>query len=95
MAEEDCRTWRLYQEKLQALEKIQVPRWLARSQHDQSVELHGFSDASERAYDAVIYLRTVNHEEVQVSLVAAKSRVAPLKPVSLPRLELCAAVLLT
>ncbi|XP_011699154.1 PREDICTED: uncharacterized protein LOC105456646 [Wasmannia auropunctata] len=59
------------------------------------MELHGFADASERAYAAVLFLRVETDEgEIQVSLLQAKTRMAPLQQVSLPRLELCAASLL-
>jgi hypothetical protein len=57
-------------------------------------ELHNFSDASRDGYGAVSYLRQVNEEgKVNVSLLVGKSRVTPIKPVTIPRLELTAAVL--
>lgn len=59
------------------------------------LELHGFADAFERAYAAVIYLRIIDEDGIaRVSLVSAKIRVASIKPLSLLRLELCAAGLL-
>lgn len=59
------------------------------------LQLHGFADASETAYGGVIYARCeLPDGSVRVSLMTAKSRVAPLKQVTLPRLELCAAALL-
>ena len=59
-----------------------------------NVTLHAFGDSSEKAYGAVIYARCENdNNEISVRLVASKSRVAPVKTVSIPRLELMAAVL--
>ncbi|CAG4990908.1 unnamed protein product [Colias eurytheme] len=53
-----------------------------------------FTDASETAYAAAVYWRTENNRgEYNVSLIASKARVAPLKPISMPRLELQAALL--
>ena len=57
-------------------------------------ELHGFGDASEKAYGACVYLRFPLHNgNFKVSLVMSKGRVAPIKAMSLPRLELMSAVL--
>ena len=57
------------------------------------MELHAFGDASERAYGACIYLRLPLVQGYQVSLVIARTRVAPIKKLSLPRLELMSALL--
>ena len=60
-----------------------------------SYELHGFSDASSKAYAAVVYLRSVHQNgKIEVSLVASKTRVAPIKRQSIPRLELLGATIL-
>lgn len=57
-------------------------------------ELHHFSDASEKGYGIVSYLRlTDDVHTVHVSFMLGKARVAPLKQVTIPRLELTAAVL--
>ena len=57
-------------------------------------ELHTFCDASTYGYGACSYLRVLyDDSEVRCCFVMGKSRVAPLKPVSVPRLELVAAVL--
>lgn len=59
-------------------------------------ELHGFCDASEEAYAAVTYLKSVyTSGRSHVSLIMAKTKVAPLKRQTIPRLELCGAVLLS
>ncbi|UYV66025.1 hypothetical protein LAZ67_3006222 [Cordylochernes scorpioides] len=60
-----------------------------------NIQLHGFSDASEDAYAAAVYIRIIGSDGIRAELVAAKTRLAPVRPISIPRLELCAAVLLT
>jgi hypothetical protein len=58
-----------------------------------STELHHFSDASASGYRQCSYIRLVNvHEEVHCELVTAKSCVSPLKTITIPRLELTAAL---
>ncbi len=55
-----------------------------------SVQLHGFADASEVAYAAVVYIRYIDmSNDVRVSLVMGKTKVAPIKRLSISRLELC------
>lgn len=58
------------------------------------VELHAFSDASEKAYGTCIYIKAYSKDDtINVALLAAKSRVSPLKNLTLPLLELNAVVL--
>lgn len=87
--------WQQFYKQLGKVDSIHIPRHII-IPNSVNVQLHGFCDSSERAYGACIYIRSENREgHIQVRLLCAKSRVAPLKVISLPRLELCAAVLLT
>ncbi|XP_076652424.1 uncharacterized protein LOC143358834 [Halictus rubicundus] len=87
--------WNKFEKDLQDISSISVPRWLGYSASSSVVELHGFSDASQSALGAVIYLRVITDlNDARVTLVTAKTRVAPLKKVTVPRLELSAALLL-
>ena len=62
----------------------------------ETFEIHGFGDASKFAYGAAVYLRTVRKSgESSVQLLTAKTRLAPLKGETIPRLELMAALLLS
>ena len=62
---------------------------------DAVCSLQGFSDASQEAYAAVIYLKSVTPHGIHVRLVASKTRVAPTKAMTIPRLELLTALLLS
>nr|CAI5851199.1 unnamed protein product [Callosobruchus analis] len=87
-------TWAKTYDQLEHLNEITIPRQVI-SFGAKYIEVHGFSDSSERAYGACLYLKSVNEQEsIEVRLLCAKSRVAPLKSISLPRLELCGALLL-
>ncbi|XP_025156695.1 uncharacterized protein LOC112589052 [Harpegnathos saltator] len=86
--------WACIHADLPALEELTVPRWTGFHPGPRSYELHAFADASTRAYAATIYLRLIPQVgSSAVTLLIAKSRVAPLKTISVSRLELCAAVL--
>ncbi|KAH9630335.1 hypothetical protein HF086_004468 [Spodoptera exigua] len=87
-------TWNTYRDQLPELAQFKIPRKLT-CPDAKSYEIHGFCDSSEVAYGAVVYLRVVQAGRVNVFLVCSKARVVPLKRISLPRLELCAAVLLS
>ena len=85
-----------WREELPVLKDITLPRCYFSQCERQSVELHGFADASTLVYAAVVYVRAVYVDGTVTSrLVVAKTKVAPLKTVSIPRLELCGAVLLS
>lgn len=84
--------WEKWLELVDATKNVRIPRWLL-DDTDTNVELHTFVDASEKAYAAVVYCRSANGRIPCVKLLAAKSRVAPIKTMSIPRLELQAALL--
>ncbi|XP_050534989.1 uncharacterized protein LOC126902010 [Daktulosphaira vitifoliae] len=87
--------WELYRASLSSIEHMTIPRLVVDCDNVEAIQIHGFSDASVRAYGACLYLRVYDRSgSCATRLVTAKSRVAPLKVLSLARLELCAAVLL-
>lgn len=89
--------WERWRQELPCLLDKIIPRYYyPKNVFIASQELHGFSDASEHAYAAVVYLRmTDNKGRVHVSLVMSKTKVAPIKRLTIPRLELCGALLLS
>ncbi|XP_043063799.1 uncharacterized protein LOC122319964 [Drosophila ficusphila] len=86
--------WQDFLRSYSELEQIRIPRWVG-FQPGVKVEHHGFCDASQKAYGAAIYLRVEVGHNIMTRLLTAKTRVAPVKTVSLPRLELCGALLLS
>ncbi|XP_055918573.1 uncharacterized protein LOC129950673 [Eupeodes corollae] len=87
--------WQVFQKELPLIQHVKIPRWINTHNTQKSVEFHGFSDASEKAYGAVVFIRVLdNAENIHMHILISKTKVAPLKTVSLPRLELCGAVLL-
>nr|XP_049461351.1 uncharacterized protein LOC120952879 [Anopheles coluzzii] len=87
-----CKKWKAIQSDWKTLSEYRTNRYALLP--DATVEFHTFTDASEAAYGACVYARCENAAgEVRISLLAPKSRVAPLKRVTLPRFELSATVL--
>lgn len=85
-------SWQTFLHSLKNLHSIRVPRHVIISEPI-SIELHIFTDASEVAYGACAYIRSIDaHGKVDARLLCSKSRVASIKPLSTPRLELCGAV---
>lgn len=86
--------WNSYINELPLLNDLKIPRKIICKNHVK-LHLHGFCDSSEKAYAACIYIVSTDESGNTTSnLVTSKSRVAPLKSISLPKLELCGAVLL-
>ncbi|KAL1447844.1 hypothetical protein WDU94_002711 [Cyamophila willieti] len=87
--------WQVFQQELTLLSTLSFHRHID-VLSDSDVTLVGFGDASERAYACVIYSVVKSpHGEILTNLICAKSKVSPLKTLSIPRLELCAALLLS
>lgn len=88
-------SWKEIRQELAKVSEISVPRYIFTDTEKVDVQIHGFSDASTSAYAAALYVRTVGTDnKVNVKLWCAKTKLAPLKTISISRLELCGALLL-
>ncbi|XP_026686425.1 uncharacterized protein LOC103518980 isoform X2 [Diaphorina citri] len=86
--------WKKILNDMNGINKLKIDRYVFVTSSS-NVEFHGFCDASEKAYAACLYVKCKNGiNETNVKLLCAKTRVAPVKQISLARLELCAALLL-
>lgn len=95
LPDEVCAKWHAFQQQLVQLEKVRVKRWCGFNGRECAMQLHGFSDASQIAYAACVYVRVEQPDgSITVTLLTAKTKVAPVKQQSIPRLELNGAVLL-
>ncbi|XP_066244730.1 uncharacterized protein [Euwallacea similis] len=87
--------WEQFRNQLVRLNTLRIPRCVL-CRGAINVQIHGFSDSSEAAYGGCIYLRSVDENgDVHVRLLCAKAKVAPLHTLTLPRLELCGALVLS
>ncbi|XP_049884830.1 uncharacterized protein LOC126379907 isoform X2 [Pectinophora gossypiella] len=88
------RSWKRFIDNLSFISHITIPRNVIRDL-PVSVELHAFSDASQAAYGACIYVKSIDQAgNTSILLYCAKARVAPSKAaLTIPRLELCGALL--
>ena len=85
--------WHAWVSTLISLSQVHIPRWLATSKRD--FQVHVFCDASERAYGAALYVRSTKDNKTLTRLACSKNRLAPIKRITLPRLELLAALVVT
>ena len=86
--------WINWINELHGITQVRIPRcYSSIIPRANSIQLHVFCDASEKAFVAAVYLRVEIENDIEVNLVIAKTRVTPLKPLSIPRLELQAAVM--
>ncbi|XP_073942489.1 uncharacterized protein [Choristoneura fumiferana] len=89
---ESIPTWKSFIENVKLLKNLEIERYVPACEREG--EIHTFCDASEKVYAAAVYF--VSNEPgggKSSRLVAAKARVAPLKTISIPRLELQGCVL--
>ncbi|GFV67153.1 integrase catalytic domain-containing protein [Trichonephila clavipes] len=87
--------WMNFYQKLSKVNNFKIPRCILLPATIR-IEIHGFFDASERTYAAVVYIKCFNESgQSQTRLLCSKSRVAPLKTLTIPRLQLSLALLLS
>ena len=92
LLDETSRKVQIWFKELRELQRIKIPRSLQRRDEVKSISLHTFVDASQSAYGGVVYVRCeYDIKTLSVTLAAAKTKVAPLQSVSIPRLELMGA----
>jgi hypothetical protein len=83
--------WHAWTNSLPLLTEIDIPRWVETS-NGHNTQIHVFCDASERAYGAVLYVPSSTREGIIVRLVCNKNRLAPVKKITLPPLEILAEI---
>ena len=100
LPEESVDKLKLWSDEVESLRHIRIKRSLTGGLFPDKgmLELHTFCDASQEAYATVVYLRAINVDdsgapEVSVQLLMAKSRLAPLKRPTIPRMELLACLI--
>jgi hypothetical protein len=86
--------WLSWVEDLERVSQIVVSRCIYGSLIGKTCSLHGFADASLKAYCAVIYFVTELNNSYHVELLTSKTRIAPIKVQTIPRLELMSARIL-
>ncbi|XP_055589561.1 uncharacterized protein LOC129741797 [Uranotaenia lowii] len=96
IGDKEYEKWKTWLQFLPTLETLKIPRCYRLQTSERSsnrIQLHTFVDASENGFAAVSYFRFEENGNVECSLIGAKSRVAPLKFLSIPRSELQAAII--
>lgn len=93
LPKEETDWWKNFRSELVQLKNVTVSRCV-RPSCNENYQLHCFCDASSKAYGCCVFVVGPNDRgRIECRLLIAKSRVAPLRGLSIPRLELCAAVL--
>eukprot|EP00794_Sanderia_malayensis_P012361 gene12361-biopygen9857 len=93
LPKDKCLRWEAWLRDLLDTKSILVNRCIINTNAEDiiSCELHGFADASQKAYCGMVFLVYKTSSGIHTSLVSAKTRVAPLKKLTIPRLELMSA----
>lgn len=81
--------WKVFYEDLKLIDQLRIPRWL-KTTASSEVQIHMFADASAKAYGVAVYVRTKCDGKWKAQLLCSRSKVAPLKTLTIPRLELSA-----
>ncbi|XP_052748143.1 uncharacterized protein LOC128200069 isoform X2 [Galleria mellonella] len=85
--------WSEFVQFLPLLNNLKIPRCI-KNNSTVNTEIHIFTDASEKAYGTCVYIRSISSEgSIDVRLLVSKNKVAPIKITTIPRLELCGALL--
>ncbi|GIY91015.1 uncharacterized protein CEXT_148481 [Caerostris extrusa] len=84
--------WMEFQNNFNMIKTIQIPRCV--SETKAKISLHCFCNASEQAYASLIYCKQKSADGTSVNLPVSKTKVAPIKLISILRLELLGAALL-
>lgn len=86
--------WIDLKRQFESLNNLQIPRHVL-CHTPKQIEIHSFSDASMESYGSCVYLRSIDvNGTIKVSLICSKVKVSPLKVLTIPRLELCGALVM-
>lgn len=86
--------WSKIKQEIEIINNFTIPRWLG-TESVSNIELHGYCDASQKAYACVVYCKLQKLGQIKTILLAGKSKLVPCKKqVTLPKLELMGAQLL-
>ncbi|XP_071959790.1 uncharacterized protein [Antedon mediterranea] len=85
--------WQTWLEELKLISNIKIPRCVNFNCAKRPCQLHMFADASERGYGIVAFVRCVVDGAITCNNLYSRSRVSPLKRMTIPQLELTAATL--
>ncbi|XP_043271219.1 uncharacterized protein [Venturia canescens] len=95
LPEESRTAWESYYASLSRINELRIPRNVVPGNSSDKFDIFGFGDASETAFGACLYAVSRDDEgNIHSHLICSKTKVAPLKTISMPRLELEAALLL-